>query len=181
LSDSTNRRGALAPIGRGISHPSARSPMRFALWAVAPSGIVSTANRNLGPPLAMSVHTSPAVPFDLSSYVEGWRMRERARQREETEWRARIAARLPQVVRMLAEDFGATRVLLFGSLARGAAEPGSDVDLLVDGLPLELLVAATVRADRLLAEASADLVPADRVRPEVLSRALAEGVLLHGD
>lgn len=31
-----------------------------------------------------------------------------------------------------------------------------------------------------LAEASAELVPAERVRAEVLSRALAEGILLHG-
>ena len=64
--------------------------------------------------------------------------------------------------------------------ARGAARPESDVDLLVEGLPFERLIEATVRADRLLAEASADLVPADRVRPEVLTRALAEGILLHG-
>lgn len=81
----------------------------------------------------------------------------------------------------MAEDFGATRVLLFGSLARGTAGPESDVDLLVDGLPLERLIEATARADRLLAEANADLVPGDRVRPEVLTRALAEGILLHGD
>jgi len=32
-----------------------------------------------------------------------------------------------------------------------------------------------------LAEANADLVPADRVRPEVLTRALAEGILLYGN
>lgn len=81
---------------------------------------------------------------------------------------------------MLAEDFGATRVLLFGSLARGTATPRSDVDLLIAGLPFERLIEATVRADRLLAEASADLVPADRVRPEILARALAEGIVLHG-
>jgi hypothetical protein len=55
------------------------------------------------------------------------------------------------------------------------------VDLLVDGLPLERLIEAAARADRLLAEANADLVPADRARPEVLTRALAEGILLYGD
>ena len=80
---------------------------------------------------------------------------------------------------MLADDFGATRVLLFGSLARGMAGPGSDIDLLVDGLALERLIEATVRAERLLAEARVDLVPADQIRPEVMTRALAEGVLLH--
>ncbi len=123
---------------------------------------------------------SSAHRADLSSYATGWRARERARQQEDAEWRTRIQARLPQVVRMLAEDFGATRVLLFGSLARSAAGPESDVDLLVEGLRLERIIEATVRADRLLAEASADLVPADRVRPEVMTRALAEGILLYG-
>jgi predicted nucleotidyltransferase len=128
----------------------------------------------------MATQPSAARPADLSSYVAGWHARERARLQEAARWRTRVQARLPQVARMLAEDFGVTRVLLFGSLARGAARPESDVDLLVEGLPLERLIEATVRADRPLAEASADLVPADRVRPEVLTRALAEGILLHG-
>jgi predicted nucleotidyltransferase len=124
---------------------------------------------------------SAAPGAELSSYAAGWLARDRARAQEAAAWRARIEARLPQVVRLLAEDFGATRVLLFGSLARGTAGPTSDVDLLVDGLPLEGLIEATARADRLLAEANADLVPADRVRSEVLTRALAEGILLYGN
>lgn len=129
----------------------------------------------------MPVPRSTALRANVSSYAAGWLARDRARARDEAAWRARIEARLPQAVRLLAEDFGATRVLLFGSLARGTAGPESDVDLLVNGLPLERLIEATARADRLLAEANADLVPADRVRPEVLTRALAEGILLHGD
>jgi hypothetical protein len=124
---------------------------------------------------------SATLDAELASYAAGWLARDRTRAQEEAAWRARIAARLPQVVRLLAEDFGATRVLLFGSLARGTAGPTSDVDLLVDGLPLEGLMQATARADRLLAEANADLVPADRVRSEVLTRALAEGILLYGN
>jgi predicted nucleotidyltransferase len=128
----------------------------------------------------MTMQPSATRRADLSSYAAGWNVRERARRQEEAAWRARIEARLTQVVRMLAEDFGATRIVLFGSLARGTATPKSDVDLLVEGLPLERLIEATVRADRLLSEASADLVPADRIRPEVLTRALAEGIVLHG-
>lgn len=128
--------------------------------------------------MIMQPDTKPRT--DLSSYAAGWRARERASREHDAAWRSRIEARLAQVVRMLAEDFGATRILLFGSLARGTATQESDVDLLVEGLPLERLIEATVRANRLLAEASVDLVPADRIRPEVLTRALAEGVVLHG-
>jgi predicted nucleotidyltransferase len=129
----------------------------------------------------MPIPQHAALRAELSSYAAGWLARERARAQEQAAWRARIEGRLPLVVQLLAEDFGATRVLLFGSLARGTAGPTSDVDLLVDGLPLERLIEAAARADRLLAEANADLVPADRARPEVLTRALAEGILLYGD
>jgi uncharacterized protein len=128
----------------------------------------------------MTTQPAAAHPADPSSYAVGWRARERAELEQAAAWRARIEERLAPVARMLAEDFGATRVLLFGSLARGTATPRSDVDLLIAGLPFERLIEATVRADRLLAEASADLVPADRVRPEILARALAEGIVLHG-
>jgi len=127
----------------------------------------------------MPVPSSVAPRAGLSSYAAGWQARDRLRQQQAAEWRSRMEARLPQVARMLADDFGATRVLLFGSLARGMAGPGSDIDLLVDGLALERLIEATVRAERLLAEARVDLVPADQIRPEVMTRALAEGVLLH--
>ena len=128
----------------------------------------------------MPLAPTPAQVADLSSYTAGWLARERDRCDEAAAWRARIAGRLPLVVQALKTEFGVTRVLLFGSLARSTAGPGSDVDLLVDGLPLERLIEATVRADRLLVEASADLVPAEEIRPEVLTRAMAEGRLLDG-
>jgi predicted nucleotidyltransferase len=127
----------------------------------------------------MPVPPSVVPRAGLSSYAAGWQARDRLRQQRAAEWRSRMEACLPQVARMLADDFGATRVLLFGSFARGIAVPGSDIDLLVDGLPMERLIEATVRAERLLAEARVDLVPADQIRPEVMTEALAEGVLLH--
>ncbi len=120
-------------------------------------------------------------PDALATYVAGWRARDLADTQAAGAWRARMVGRLPEVARMLSEEFGATRVVLFGSLARGEAGPGSDVDLLVTGLAAGRLIEATVRANRLLAEADADLVPADRVRPEVRARAEAEGIDIHGN
>jgi hypothetical protein len=43
---------------------------------------------------------------------------------------------------MLRDDFGAGQVLLFGSVARGRAGPGSEVDLLLDGLAMADLIRA---------------------------------------
>lgn len=61
---------------------------------------------------------------------------------------------MAELVRMLVDDFGATRIPLFGSSTRGASRRGGDLDLLVEGIPYERIIAATARADRPLAEKS---------------------------
>jgi predicted nucleotidyltransferase len=43
-----------------------------------------------------------------------------------------------QIAEQLVNEFGARRVILFGSVARQRAlRPNSDIDLLVDGMPLD--------------------------------------------
>jgi predicted nucleotidyltransferase len=69
-----------------------------------------------------------------------------------------------------------TRVVVFGSLARGEAHEHSDVELLVDGLHPSDLIDATVVANRMMGDAFVDLVPRELARAEVLTRALEEGV-----
>jgi predicted nucleotidyltransferase len=46
--------------------------------------------------------------------------------------RSRTLALLGEHKPVLAERFGVTRLALFGSVARGTALPGSDIDLLVE-------------------------------------------------
>ena len=46
--------------------------------------------------------------------------------------RSRTLALLGEHKPILAERFGVTRLALFGSVARGTAVPGSDIDLLVE-------------------------------------------------
>lgn len=78
----------------------------------------------------------------------------------------------------LAERFGVSRLTLFGSVARDQAEPGSDVDLLVEfSKPvgffsfmelqnhLEALLGCTV-----------DLGTARSLKPRIRARVLAEAV-----
>ncbi|MFL5311966.1 MAG: nucleotidyltransferase family protein [Myxococcales bacterium] len=78
---------------------------------------------------------------------------------------------------MLADEFGATRVVLFGSHARGHATETSDVDLLVYGVPLKQLVNATARASRLLG-VRVDVIPADLTQSLIREPAEAEGKVL---
>lgn len=77
-------------------------------------------------------------PEKLEAYKRGAlererrRLQERARRREQAWQVARRAAAL------LKEQFGATRVLVFGSLVHGTwFRPDSDIDLAVAGIPPE--------------------------------------------
>jgi uncharacterized protein len=114
-----------------------------------------------------------------SGYSAGLLELRAARERAAAERRERMHDALPAAVQHLARRFGVTKVVLFGSFARGDAGLSSDVDLLVEGLPPERLFEAIATLSRQL-EAEVDLVPAAAARPEVLQRALAEGQVLHG-
>lgn len=93
---------------------------------------------------------------------------------------ARLRTALPDAASTL-RSFGARRVILFGSLARGEATESSDVDLLVDGIPLDRIFQAEAAIAHLFDDAEVDLVPAERARPEILARAALEGEVLLDD
>jgi predicted nucleotidyltransferase len=120
-----------------------------------------------------------ARAVDLSSYADGLRQRARAHEQRIAERNSQLCAALPSAVQRLVRDFGVSRVVLFGSLARGEAHLESDVDLLVEGIaPSKLFEAAAMLSSQL--QADVDLVPAEAARPLVLERAAAEGRVLHG-
>jgi predicted nucleotidyltransferase/DNA-binding XRE family transcriptional regulator len=76
---------------------------------------------------------------------------------------------------------GATKVRLFGSVARGDDEPDGDIDLLVDVAPdVGLFSIGRMRseAERILGS-SVDIVPANSLKPDVVERVLAEAIPLY--
>lgn len=75
-------------------------------------------------------------------------------------------------------DLGALRLSIFGSVARGDDRPGSDVDVLVelDERTFDRYMDLKLYLEHLLGR-RVDLVLADRIRPELLGRILAE--LIH--
>lgn len=115
----------------------------------------------------------------LDSYAAGYLARRAAADRAAAVWQSAVRGRLDVAVDALVREFGATRVVLFGSLARGEARPGSDVDLLVEGVPLDRLMVATARVARLVAT-DVDLVPVEHALEAIVARARAEGEVLHG-
>jgi len=95
------------------------------------------------------------------------------------------APALPEAIRRLVSRLGAEpsvlRVILFGSRARGDAEPRSDVDLAVDAPGLDArewlrLADLAEQADTLL---KVDLVRLDEAPAELRARIEAEGRTIH--
>ncbi|MBM3235999.1 nucleotidyltransferase domain-containing protein [Candidatus Poribacteria bacterium] len=96
-----------------------------------------------------------------------------ARQRAQKAWKS-----LPKLVRILSENYGAKRVILFGSLAREEFMINSDIDLAVSGMPTENYFKAL---GHLLMESpyACDLVTIEEA-PDVLKQRIEEdGVILY--
>lgn len=92
--------------------------------------------------------------------------------------RGRALRRHRSAVRGVAARHGATNVRLFGSVARGDDEPGSDIDLVVD-LPATTSLLELIALRRELTEllhTSVDVVPARSLRPEVAATVEREAI-----
>ncbi len=86
---------------------------------------------------------------------------------------AAIRARLPAVLDELTR-FGARRIILFGSVARGEADDDSDLDLAVEGLPAASFFPAMAAAWR-VADRPVDLVRLEEASATLRDRVLADG------
>jgi predicted nucleotidyltransferase len=90
---------------------------------------------------------------------------------------AALRQHLPAARRLLVERYGARRVVLFGSLARGDVTERSDVDLAVEGL--DPAGCFTALADLIgLFDTPVDLVEIERAGPSMLARLQFEGIEL---
>jgi uncharacterized protein len=115
---------------------------------------------------------------ELAPFVEAWRRRWAREARENAERAARARALAGELAEALRREFGVQVVWLIGSLARGDFGPGSDIDLVVEGLPPEKLFSAMARVQRLAGDFEVDLAPRGELR-EPARRALErEGVRL---
>jgi len=89
---------------------------------------------------------------------------------------------IKNTVGRLAEQYGAERIYLFGSYARGEAKPNSDVDLRIDkGRIRGLFALGGLRSD--LEESlglAVDLLPTDSLDDKFLNLIREEEILLYG-
>lgn len=116
----------------------------------------------------------PGMDRPIEEYVERWRRRqatERERNRRLAQ-QARLDAE--RIAAMLREQFGATRIILFGSLVTDRFTANSDIDLAVDGLAPADYFSALAEASK-LTDFPVDLKPLGELFPHVRNRALATG------
>lgn len=112
--------------------------------------------------------------FPLEPYLTYWRRRQ-AEARDRSRRLARQARTdAVQIAAMLRREFGATRVLLFGSLARGRFLPDSDIDLAVEGLSAAAFFPALAQAGK-LSRFPVDLKPLEDLDPHFRAKVLASG------
>ncbi|MBI4701743.1 MAG: nucleotidyltransferase domain-containing protein [Deltaproteobacteria bacterium] len=115
---------------------------------------------------------------DLGPYITAWRARW-AREAVETAARAgRMRALAGVLAAALRTEFGARRVWLIGSLARGKFGPRSDLDLVAEGIAPGDLFRACARAQQLAGDVEVDLAPGEDLRPAARRALEREGVEL---
>lgn len=117
--------------------------------------------------------------MDVEGFRQAWIARSHAQAEAATRAAAVLRAKLPELVRILVEDFGATGVVLIGSLARNELTPRSDIDLVAAGVPPARLFKAGAALDR-ASGIHVDLVPWESATADMRAAVAAEGEVLHG-
>lgn len=110
-------------------------------------------------------------------FVTYWRRRQNEEQARNEELASQARADLRRIVATLREQFGAGRVILFGSLVRQRFLPDSDIDLAVEGLTKADFFAVLAHVNE-LSRFWVDVKPLEDLDPYFRQRVLETGVEL---
>ncbi len=113
----------------------------------------------------------------IEEMAANWRRRANAVQSRVDDRARRVRDLLPAVKQLLTDRYGARRVVLFGSFARGDSRESSDVDIAVEGLDGARYFTAMSELSGLLAS-PVDLVELESAQPSLRERIAFEGVPL---
>ena len=115
-------------------------------------------------------------PTQLQCYIVSAQERERDRLAKLEERRRSGLSLAKQAASLLKEEFGATQVILFGSLLTETFHESSDIDLAVMGLSEKQYFQAVGRLLG-LGDFDFDLVEIQQAHPEI-AQAISQGVIL---
>ncbi|WP_416672233.1 nucleotidyltransferase family protein [Egbenema bharatensis] len=111
-------------------------------------------------------------------YLQYWRDRRRRQQEMNHQCAQKSRQEAQQMAEVLVQQFGATQVILFGSLARGRFTAESDIDLAVAGIAPSEFFTALAAANR-LTNRWVDLKPLEALEPHFYQRVMETGEVLY--
>lgn len=115
---------------------------------------------------------------EKESYRRAWARLQEARRAAARQRAEQALAVARDAATVLREEFGARRVWLFGSLARGTFDAASDIDLAVDGIDEKAFLRALGRLLGLRPEFPVDLVDVREAGPRLRAVIESEGIPL---
>ena len=89
---------------------------------------------------------------------------------------------IKKIVAPIAQRYGAERIYLFGSYARGSASPDSDIDLRIDkGAIRGMFALSGLRIDLLeKLQKDVDLLTTESLDDDFLNKIMSEEILIYG-
>jgi predicted nucleotidyltransferase len=110
-------------------------------------------------------------------YVEYWQQAQARQLRSRQQAADQAWKAVAEMAEVLRRDFGASRIVVFGSLAKGRFAEESDIDLAVAGIPKERFFEALAKVNR-HSQRWVDLKPLEDLDPYFRQRILQTGIEL---
>jgi len=111
-------------------------------------------------------------------YLKAWRDRRKRCQERNQRLAQQARVECEAMVDVLVNGFGASEVILFGSLARGRFHSESDIDLAAAGIAKDQFFLALAAVNR-LSQRWVDLKPLEALEPYFYPRVLDTGEVLY--
>jgi predicted nucleotidyltransferase len=114
------------------------------------------------------------------TYLDYWRDRQTQQQAESEHHLQQAWVDIAAIAQQLRTEFGATEIIVFGSLTRGGFDAESDLDIAVAGIPPQDFFAAMAAANQ-IGHQWVDLKPLESLEPHFLQKVLATGKRLDAE
>ncbi|MEB3292463.1 MAG: nucleotidyltransferase domain-containing protein [Synechococcales bacterium] len=112
------------------------------------------------------------------AHLDYWRKRKAEQVVEQQALAAQAWEDVKAISTVLQRDFGATQIILFGSLVKQRFHANSDIDIAAAGIPAMDYFAAVAAVNQ-VSRRWVDLKPLEALEPHFRDRILAEGTLLY--
>jgi uncharacterized protein len=113
-------------------------------------------------------------------YLDYWRDRQAQQQAEIAQHIQQAWVDIAAIAQQLRAKFGATEMIVFGSLVRGGFDAESDLDIAVAGIPPQDFFTAMAVANQ-ISHQWVDLKPLESLEPHFLQKVLTTGKRINAE